>query len=109
MRYAPDGDRCRLCDFITGHDAHLIAARPAVVPSQSDRRLAIARGPRLPRWLRQPRQGVARARGGTRSGPLLAAHRAAPERGQDRGLARHFLAAPVAVDEPQMRVTGFLD
>jgi hypothetical protein len=33
IRYAPDGDRCRLCDFMTGHDAHLIAARPAVVPS----------------------------------------------------------------------------
>ena len=57
IRYAPDGDRCRLCDFMTGHDAHLIAARPAVVPSQSGRRFAIARGPRLPRWLRQPRHG----------------------------------------------------
>jgi len=27
------------------------------VPSQSGRRFAIARGPRLPRWLRQPRHG----------------------------------------------------
>src|SRR5690349_15990112 len=42
---------------MTGHDAHLIAGRPAVVPSQGGRRLAIARGPRLPRWLRQPRHG----------------------------------------------------
>jgi len=42
---------------MTGHDAHLIAARPAVVPSQGGRRFAIARVPRLPRWLRQPRHG----------------------------------------------------
>src|SRR5881397_1127645 len=40
---------------MTEHDAHLIAARPVVVPSQSARRFAIARVPRLPRWLRQPR------------------------------------------------------
>src|SRR5580765_230011 len=57
MRYAPDGDRRRVCDFMTGPDAHPITARPAAMPSQSGRRFAIARVPRLPRWLRQPRHG----------------------------------------------------
>src|SRR5580765_1898793 len=37
-------------------DAHLLTARPAAMPSQGCRRSA-ARGPRLPRWLRQPRHG----------------------------------------------------
>src|SRR5580765_4564267 len=41
---------------MTRHDAYLITARPAAMPAQGCRRFA-ARGPRLPRWLRQPRHG----------------------------------------------------